>query len=242
MKILVAEDHQPLQATIKYLMEDWGYQADVVSNGQEAVRKAGENQYDLCLMDLNMPIMNGFEAAKIIRRKLKFVPILALTSNARSEMRQCWEAGMDDFMEKPFDCQALNEKIINLTVKAVTIQKNRDRIRRKKEMPMNADHLKELRELAKKGLVKLVLRGKGDEFIVHQNVQNKISHDFIAEGRELSVFLDRAEDKPGVCHLYKANLYANMRYLLPEELEQLVSEEDEGLKNCNTAAVRRKEE
>ncbi|MCK5240966.1 response regulator [bacterium] len=63
MEILIAEDRQLLQEAIRFLMDD---------RGCEAMRKASEKKYDLCLMDLNMPIMDGWEAAKTIRNKIRF--------------------------------------------------------------------------------------------------------------------------------------------------------------------------
>ncbi len=69
---------------------------------------------------------------------------------------------------------------------------------------MDAEHEKELRELRKKGLTKLCIYGSGGEFtfIVDERVQNKISLDLIGKKQEISEFLDRSEDKPGLCHLY----------------------------------------
>jgi CheY-like chemotaxis protein len=69
VKILIAEDNPTTQEFTGALMEDWEYEFDMASNGLEAVTlaTAHEGQYDLCLMDMDMPIMNGWEAAKIIR-------------------------------------------------------------------------------------------------------------------------------------------------------------------------------
>ena len=76
----------------------------------------------------------------------------------------------------------------------------------------------------------------GYKFIVHKNLQNKISHDFIAKGKLLSEFLDRSTDDPGIIHLYASNLHANKRHILPEVLEQLAQEEDEEMKNYTSKA------
>jgi len=102
MRILIAEDDEILQNLLDIYMNDWGYHFDIASNGMEAVELAQKNEgkYDLCLMDIQMPKMNGIEAAKIIRRTVKYFPILAYSTNARYKSK-CIEAGMDSFIRKP---------------------------------------------------------------------------------------------------------------------------------------------
>ncbi len=116
--LLVAEDNQDQQELIKALMNYWGYDFDIAANGQRAVELAGENEgkYDLCLMDIDMPQMNGFEAAKMIRRKMKHLPIMALTGNAITSS-ECRAVGMDDYLKKPYDPNELYYKINELTGK-----------------------------------------------------------------------------------------------------------------------------
>lgn len=231
MKILVAEDNEDLQESIEMLMAHWGYEFDIAPNGQKAIElaKTNEGKYDLCLMDINMPILDGFEAAKNIRRMLKYLPIMALTGNSVSR-DEYLEAGMDDFLQKPYVANELYDKINELTVKTITVHKEQNHIVLQKEMPVNSEELKELRELDKKGLTKFSLIDTGYKFIVHKNLQNKISHDFIAKGKKLSEFLDRSTEDPGIIHLYESNLYASKRHILPEILEQLAQDEDKEMK------------
>ena len=239
MKVLIAEDTPMLQNLAVELMNLWKYDFDIVSNGQEAVNlaKTKEGQYDICLMDIDMPVMNGYEATKEIRRKIKYFPILALTGN--EEIKDIYsDIGMDDFLRKPSSINILYDKINELTAKVKKIYFEEDKIYLKKEMPMDAQHLNELRELRKKGLTKLCIHGSGHEFIVDERVQNKISHDLIGKKQELSEFLDRSENKPGICHLYKANFMINTRYILPDEFDDLDKKEKEVLKKCNTKVVK----
>ena len=70
--------------------------------------------YDLCLMDIDMPIMDGLQATKIIRNELKYFPIMALTGNLGAKKRYL-ETGMDDFLEKPYSIDNLHGKIILAT-------------------------------------------------------------------------------------------------------------------------------
>ena len=83
MKILIAENDEAHQEIYEILMQGWGFDYDMISNGRQAfdLAKANEGEYDLCLMDIDMPVMDGWDAAKLIRQKLKYFPIAALTAN-----------------------------------------------------------------------------------------------------------------------------------------------------------------
>jgi len=118
MKILIVEDNKGLQRSVEMLMKIWGFDFDMVSNGQEAVERAmtNEGEYDLCLMDVEMPVMNGCEATKIIRRNLKYFPIMAYSGNYLYR-EECFECGVDDFLEKPCPPDKLLAKIQELAIK-----------------------------------------------------------------------------------------------------------------------------
>ncbi len=239
MKVLIAEDDQMLQMVAGEFMELWGFQFDLVANGLEAVNKVKDHgdSYDLCLMDIDMPLMNGIEATKIIRRNLKYTPIIALSGN--SAYRECClECGMDYFLEKPYSPDLLLSKIYEFTVKSFVIYKHQNQIITQKVKPMDSEHLQELKKLREKGLTKLCIRGTGCEVVVDERVQNKISYDLIGKRQELSQFLDRSEDKPGLCHLYKSNFMLNTKYLLPDELEKYIEEEEKILEKCRSTVVR----
>jgi len=148
---------------------------------------------------------------------------------------------MDDFLMKPYSLATLQAKINELTVKTANIQYNNGKLELLKERPVDSEHLKELRKLHKKGLTKLILRDIRHEFVVHKNVQNKIANDLIGKGLELTEFLDRSEEKPGICHLYKSSLGLTMRCVLPEEFDKLVKEEDKILKNATEVTYKLKE-
>ena len=228
MKILIAEDNRQQQMLITMLMNDWGYDFDLASNGKKAVElaRANEGKYDLCLMDIDMPVMDGFEATKIIRYKLKYLPIIAVTGDSISKDKYL-EVGLDDFLQKPYYPSKLYAKISELTVKAVKIHNEKNKLILVEEMPMNPDDLKELVELKKKGLTKLKIVGVGYTFVVHRNIQNKITYDLIGEGKELSEFIDRSEKEPGRCHLYKMNLHVTKDLFTHDELEEAIKREDQ---------------
>ncbi|MFH0974855.1 MAG: response regulator [Spirochaetota bacterium] len=228
MKILVAEDDQTSSNFYKKILTKWGYTCDLVDNGRDAVNRAIENEgkYDICLMDIDMPYMSGYEATKLIRRRTKYFPILAVTGNISIKDKYS-ECGMDDYLKKPFNLNEVRKKIEELTIKFETIICNDREVIIKKETPMNKEELQELIELKKKGLTKLKLIGTETTFIVHKNIQNKISHDIIGEGKELSEFIDRSEKEPGRCHLYKVNLHVTKDIFTPQELEKAIQIENE---------------
>lgn len=98
MKILVAEDYQPNQRLIGKIMATWGIDSVIVSNGLEEVQHTKRETYDLCIMDINIPVMNGLEATRIIRKSTRYFPIMGLSGNAN--IVECLNTGMDDFMFK----------------------------------------------------------------------------------------------------------------------------------------------
>ena len=111
-KILLVEDNKINQKTTKIMLEKGGYIVEVASDGQEAVEKFEESEYDIILMDIQMPVMNGFEASEEIRRRNKEVPIIALTAYAlKGDKDKCMESGMNDYLAKPYKMQDLYDMI-----------------------------------------------------------------------------------------------------------------------------------
>ena len=121
MKILIVEDNLILQKSVCILMNSWGFDFDVANNGQEAVERvaANEGKYDLCLMDIDMPVMNGCEAALTLRRNFKYFPILAMSGKPAPIIKEIYAAaGMDDYIAKPCDPNMLLDKINELALKS----------------------------------------------------------------------------------------------------------------------------
>ncbi|MEF8770158.1 ATP-binding response regulator [Candidatus Accumulibacter contiguus] len=113
-RILIVDDEPINREVIVAILENMGLLADCAANGETAVELAGRGAYDLILMDLQMPIMDGFEATRRIRQQPKHaqVPILALTGNVVKEVQdRCRAAGMNDFIAKPFRMAALLEVV-----------------------------------------------------------------------------------------------------------------------------------
>ena len=119
MRVLVAEDVALNQLLIKIILSDFGFEHDVVTNGKIAIEKFQTNTYDIILMDLQMPEMNGFEATEYIRKTIKSnIPIIALTADVTTvDVVKCKEFGMDDYISKPIDENQLYIKIVELIKK-----------------------------------------------------------------------------------------------------------------------------
>ncbi|MBF0410604.1 MAG: response regulator [Candidatus Riflebacteria bacterium] len=117
VKILLAEDNTTNQKVAVRILQNLGYNADVVNNGKEALRALEISEYDLILMDVQMPEMDGLSATSLIRsgasgEKKKYVPIIAMTAHAmRGDKDRCIEHGMDDYLSKPVKPSELSEMI-----------------------------------------------------------------------------------------------------------------------------------
>jgi CheY-like chemotaxis protein len=115
--ILLAEDNMVNQKVTLRILERLGFRADAVADGAEAVRALATSPYDLVLMDVQMPVMDGFEATQIVRSGKENIlnpdiPIIAMTAHAmQGDRERCLAAGMDDYVAKPVLPQALAEKL-----------------------------------------------------------------------------------------------------------------------------------
>ncbi len=122
INILLAEDNLLNIKLIKILFAQYGIDIKVATNGLEAIEKIKMNSFDLVLMDMEMPVMDGYEATAVIRNELKNnIPIIALTANAKTgEKKKCLQLGMNDYVSKPIDAGNLFNAIYKLTGKTIT--------------------------------------------------------------------------------------------------------------------------
>ena len=119
IKVLVVEDIPLNQLLMRTLLDDLEFTCDIASNGQIAIEKLQKEKYDIILMDLQMPVMNGFEATEYIRKKMNLdIPIVALTADVTTvDMDKCKLVGMNDYISKPVDERLLYSKIIGILKK-----------------------------------------------------------------------------------------------------------------------------
>ncbi|MEM6799959.1 MAG: ATP-binding protein [Bacteroidota bacterium] len=121
VKVLLVEDNKVNQMVATKFLSYWGIDIDLAENGKEATEKVLEKDFDIILMDLHMPVMDGYTATKTIRsyedQKYKDLPIVALTASVLQPTKNSVnEAGMTDFVSKPFKPDELNRKIARYTI------------------------------------------------------------------------------------------------------------------------------
>ncbi|MEA2099785.1 MAG: response regulator, partial [Campylobacterota bacterium] len=154
-KILLAEDNTTNQEIIVGLLEHSGIDIDIANNGEESIALYKKNNYELILMDLQMPVMDGYEATKIIREIDKKIPIIALTANAMKEdVEKTTKVGMNKHLNKPIDVEKLYETLLEF------ISKKTDEIDKKISNKEESINLPEFETINKESALKLVLGDK----------------------------------------------------------------------------------
>ena len=121
IKVLVVEDMPLNQLLLKTLLDDFGFDLDIASNGKIAIEKFQAKSFDIILMDLQMPEMNGFQATEYIRNEMHSkIPIIALTADVTTiDLEKCKAVGMNDYISKPVDERLLYSKIVSWVKKPV---------------------------------------------------------------------------------------------------------------------------
>jgi two-component system, sensor histidine kinase len=116
-RILLVEDNPINQYLAMTLLKSWNAHVVMCNDGQEAIDAINQDVYDVILMDLQMPMLDGFETTEILRNEMRImIPIIALTANAiNGERDQCLALGMNEYVSKPFQPELLYKKILNVT-------------------------------------------------------------------------------------------------------------------------------
>jgi len=147
IRVLVAEDIPLNQLLMKTLLDDFGFERDIAGNGKIAIEKLKEKTYDIILMDLQMPEMNGFEATEYIRNEMNSkIPIIALTADVTTvDLAKCRAVGMNDYIAKPVDERLLYNKIVGLVKKPMPVKydehENDEHMEGKKSRCIDLDYL-----------------------------------------------------------------------------------------------------
>ena len=113
-QVLLTEDNPINQEVASSMLENIGCEVEIAENGADAVQALEEREFDLILMDCQMPVMDGYEATRMIRSQSpqRSIPVIALTANAMAGDRElCLESGMDDYLSKPVDQENLKNTI-----------------------------------------------------------------------------------------------------------------------------------
>jgi DNA-binding response OmpR family regulator len=112
MRILIAEDDEALAKFVRQGLESEHYTVDVFADGEQARTAASENEYDIVILDLNLPKVDGVAVLRQLRLKKPSLPVLILTQRTRVEDRvQCLDTGADDYLAKPFSFSELSARI-----------------------------------------------------------------------------------------------------------------------------------
>ena len=225
MNILIAEDNSTIQLLYQDLLSEWGYDFDIAENGQEAVELAQTNRgkYDLCLMDVEMPIMNGIEATRKIREGTHYLPIAACTSESGYE-QECLQAGMDDFFTKTLFTASLQNKIEELTIKRIILYLNENNVSLEWVGPTNSSELNEFRALDKIGQTKYTVIDTSQHPLVPKCAQNKTIRNFKAKSPLLTDLLDSSIKHPGVAHIHAPHIKLNKHRITQVQLKRLIEE------------------
>jgi PAS domain S-box-containing protein len=143
IKVLVAEDLPLNQLLVKTLLEGFGFEWEIAENGKLAIQKLEEGSYDIVLMDLQMPVMDGFEATRHIRTILHSnIPIIALTADVTTMDRsKCAVSGIDDYVAKPIDEKVLLTKIRKLTDPIPQKEHLTGKLTKQNKMKLSTDRL-----------------------------------------------------------------------------------------------------
>ena len=224
IRILLAEDNPTNQAVAIGLLKRIGYQVDAVGNGKDAVKALETLPYDLVLMDVQMPTMDGFEATRLIRSgtvdlRNPNVPIIAMTAHAmRGDREKCLEAGMDDYVSKPIRPAEIAE--------AVERQLTKGDARQMKSEAQPSDALNELPVFDKESLIEKV----GDDpelvaviietFVTDAGAQIEALEAFLRDG-DAQGFAAQAHSLKGAA----GNVGAQRVYKLSLDLEMAGKEE-----------------
>jgi len=123
IKVLVVEDIALNQLLMRTLLDDFGFECDIATNGKIAIEMLEAKSYDIILMDLQMPEMNGFETTAYIRHTMNsLIPIIALTADVTTaDLAKCKAVGMNDYIAKPVDDRLLYSKIVAFVKKTIPL-------------------------------------------------------------------------------------------------------------------------
>ena len=162
IKVLVVEDMALNQLLMKTLLDDFGFERDIAENGQIAIEKLKTKSFDIVLMDLQMPVMNRFEATEYIRNTMNSkIPIVALTADVTTvDLAKCKAVGMNDYLAKPVDERLLYSKIIGLVkrpsiIKVPKLKLETDNVIKKIKC-IDLDYLKQLTKSNPKLMMEMI--------------------------------------------------------------------------------------
>ncbi len=201
-KILVVDDEKVLVKGIKFNLENEGYQVETGSDGEEAVEKARAGQFDLIILDLMMPKIDGLQACVKIR-EFSNVPIIMLTARSEDADKIIGlESGADDYMTKPFNILELKARVRALLRRAAGVQRSQGAILTAGELSLNTEERVAIRdgetvELTAKeyDLIELLMRNPRRVYS-RENLMNVVwGYSYAGDYRTVDVHIRRLREK-----------------------------------------------
>ena len=230
-KILLVEDTPINQQVAQEILEGAGFIIEVACHGEEAVQKVAQSPFDLVLMDVQMPKMDGYAATSQIRRDARFktLPIIAMTAHAMaSDREKCLKAGMDDFLTKPIDT---NQLFATLSQWIKPGKRQRPiRATREKDSDGSGDKAS-LTDLS--GIqISAALKRLGGNQMLFRKLWSDFKRDYAHAAEEIRAMLDQGEGQEMArqkVHTIKGvagNLGANTLHQAARELDTAIKQED----------------
>ena len=139
-KLLIVEDEKKIADTLKFGLSEYGYEVEVAYDGMIGLHLFNASEFDLIILDINLPGLNGYELCKAIRQKDRHVPIIMLTSMITlNDKVEGYDAGTDDYMVKPFEFKELLLKIRALLKRTVNQSLPVGNVLKASDLEMNLD-------------------------------------------------------------------------------------------------------
>ncbi len=225
-KILLAEDNTVNQEIISGLLDGSGILIDIASNGQKAVEKVKTYNYDLILMDIQMPVMDGISAAKIIRKENKNIPIIALTANAmKDDVEKTLSAGMNEHLNKPVDVEKLYAVLLKYIDKKISDAEDNN-VRDEKEVHRTCSN-ENLSEADESVELPDFININTDSGLKHlagnKKLYKKILNDFLKNYKAIKLEDSNKEEFKRLTHTIKglsANIGADALFSITEKLDE----------------------
>lgn len=201
--ILIVEDEPSIVTLIKYNLEKAGFKTEVAYNGEEAVERTLEKEYDLIVLDLMLPKMDGMEVCKTIRQRKHHMPILMLTAKDNEHDKiHGLEMGADDYLTKPFSPKELTARINAILRRTDRHTTYEDATLEVGELVVHPEKFeayfkKELLELTRKGFELLVylMKHKGQILSREQLLHSVWEFDFVGDTRIVDVQISHLREK-----------------------------------------------
>ncbi len=196
-KILLVEDNEINQEVANGLLQNAGFYVDICGNGQTAIENINKNEYDLVLMDIQMPVMDGYTATKKIRKmeKYKNLPIFAMTADAMTtDLDKTIEAGMNEHITKPIDNEILFSKMLKWIKPGQRINPLSDNINNKKDL--SDPELSNLLKLSLSGInIDIGLKNTNNNSELYFSIIGKVIRDYINSYSKIKKFFKASEFK-----------------------------------------------